>query len=153
MVSGLLTAATIGTGLSFIKFMTMIFVRPRTEPYPQAAREAPAGMLVPMGLLVAACIATGLWPSRVAIGVEHAYYTPASVAKAVVPLAGAVICWWLFRKRLLVYRPTPAPAVRQVARRIVRRVRDSARATHDLAWQTMLAVVFAGWLAVVFWLS
>ncbi len=148
-VAWLLVAATVGTGLSFIKFIALVFLgRGRAEGI-APPRDPPPGMAVPMALLAAACLVLGLWPSLAVRGVAHAYYRPAAIGYAVFPLLGSAALWLAFRVRLAHLRlPAPWPAVRRIARQAARRTRARARAVHEMGWQATLAVALAAWLAL-----
>lgn len=145
-----LSLASLGTGLSFIKFMVMIFLRPPLSPR-QDIKEAPMAMLVPMGLLALFCAVGGLFPARIVPHVEYAYYTAPSLGKALLPLAGSVVLWRIAGNRLMGAGGASLRGPGTAAVRIVRRLRAATLASHRGPWQPYLAGIFLAWILVV-WL-
>ncbi|TVQ17982.1 MAG: hypothetical protein EA382_18250, partial [Spirochaetaceae bacterium] len=102
----LLMIASVGTGLSFIKFSYLIFVR-RPDASPAGAEQAreesarsdpwQLGTAIVLALL---SIVLGLFPG-VASGVEHRYFSVQSLAMGVAPLFVSVGLWAVFRRRLV----------------------------------------------------
>ncbi len=148
-VMWLLTAATVGTGLSFIKFIALVFLGHGRAENADPPRDPPLRMAVPMALLAAACLVTGLWPALVVRGVAHAFYGPEALGAALWPLAGSAALWFAFRARLALLRlPTELPALRRIARQTARRMRAGAGAAHAIGWQTAFGLALAAGVAL-----
>ena len=114
----LLSIAGVGTGLSFIKFVYLLFMRPNpqmercttrgTAHVAVGARSASSrtmwsdtlltvAMLTTAALSIGIGVAPGLAPGVPA----HRFYSPYALRSALVPLAGSVLLWLVLRHRLI----------------------------------------------------
>ncbi|TVR01696.1 MAG: hypothetical protein EA403_10135 [Spirochaetaceae bacterium] len=107
----LLNLATVGTGLSFIKFTYLIFLAPdenppAVSPSPVAVGTSQAGGR-PTALLAAAAVLAllsvlfGIFPGWVSGVRGHEYFSPAALWAGTQPLLLSVLLWVLFRNRLI----------------------------------------------------
>lgn len=150
-VTTALTVATVGTGLSFLKLMYAIFIRRPDRPYGNPPSEAPPAMLLPMGLLGTMCFVNGLFPALVVGNLPTEIYTARTVVAGLFPLAGSVLLWLAFHRRLLGGRQTsPLQArVQRYTGTIVSHARSALLLLHRANPQLYLAVVLAVWIVVV----
>ncbi len=107
----LLAVATIGTGLSFTKFVYLIFLRPSR---PVIDRRASADPPVRMGMILLAVLSVliGIVPTAVPGVPAHAYYGWSALWPGIWPLGLALVLWMLLRDLLVgghKERPVPTP--------------------------------------------
>lgn len=104
----LLQLASAGTGLSFLKFLWMIFWAPGKDPVTIAPRGARALALIPAVLVATVTVLIGLHPALVP-GIESwRGFSGSSIGAALLPLGGSLLLWGGFRKKL-VAPSGPAP--------------------------------------------
>jgi len=101
----IMTIVSAGTGLSFIKLIYAVFLRPR--PRNERIAEAPAPMLAVMAGLALCSVLTGVFPSRIPFLPEYRYYTADRMLSAVLPLAAASLMWLFFGRKLLLRDHSP----------------------------------------------
>ncbi len=108
----LLIVASVGTGLSFTKFIYLIFLR-SPQPGRFAGDRSSNGsnalatprMVAPASLamvvLALLSIVIGVFPATVPGVPSHDYYNPESVVAGVLPALGALALWFFVRTRLV----------------------------------------------------
>ncbi len=102
----LLALASVGTFLSVgIKLPYYTWFHRETPPGLQVRAKLPGNMLVAMGILAAACIVYGIWPSlqyaQLPYPEDFAPYRTDLVIKAVQIPLGTFLVFWFFRHRIL----------------------------------------------------
>ncbi len=153
LMIGLLSLASVGTGLSFIKFVYLIFVRPSKEPLPPL-RDPGLLRLTPMLILAALCLFNGLWPALVSSDFAAAYYTPKAVAIGLLPPLVAAGIWVVGRRQVLDKMPA-AKAIRW-PEWVEKKMGSSyarLRAWHGIHPQTVFLALFVFWIALALGLS
>lgn len=103
----LLEVASVGTGLSFIKFIYLIFFAPPapatgTERNKGAHRSAgvPAGGLLPLAGIAAATVVMGIVPGRIPGVPATDFFRSEALLTGLRPLAGSVVLWLFLKRRL-----------------------------------------------------
>ena len=103
----LLNLATVGTGLSFIKFTYLIFLAPATvdnaispdRDIQSAAR--PTALLVAAAVLALLSVLFGLFPGWVSGVRDHSFFSLSAVWAGTQPLLFSVVLWVVFRNHLI----------------------------------------------------
>ncbi|SIQ52070.1 multicomponent Na+:H+ antiporter subunit D [Alkalispirochaeta americana] len=107
----LLQLASVGTGLSFLKFLWMIFWAPAKSPITLPSRTRRAICLVPAFLVAVATVLIGLRPTLVPGIDSWSGFSGPSLGAALLPLGGSLLLWVRFRARLVAQgRPVSLPA-------------------------------------------
>lgn len=157
----LLNIASVGTGLSFIKFTSLIFFNQARRPdspqpmAPQSVPSPPAGpppvSIVPLVLVAGITLGIGFFPGSLP-GVPHrAYFAPASLLAALYPLVGSVVLWMILRDRLTRPEHAARPGT-SIAGRFIRataKVRMCARHVHEQDPQMQVLLILLVLLASV----
>ncbi len=132
-IAVLLELASVGTGLSFIKFIYLIFwapavgapaatysaagapaaVRP-TET--EVTRQPPRFALVPLTIVAAVTVLMGAIPGHIPGIPQTTFFTWEAVRSALRPLAGSVVLWIVLKRRLTTPRATPERAPLRIPR-------------------------------------
>ena len=172
LVAYLLNIASVGTGLSFIKFTYLVFFNcgaggRRDEPCETSQEASPTGKtrftaMVPVVLIAAVTVVIGVVPQAVPGVPSREYFAPASVVSAMLPLVGSVLLWAVLRKRLTMPGTGEIPAVGGTEGlpmlpltrwffRATRHLRLPARIIHEQGPQvqvllTLVVLVAAAWL-------
>ncbi len=164
VVNGLLTAASVGTGLSFIKFIYLIFFN-RVDAAVGAAvttGTTPAGgppsirdRAVILSILGTAAVTLfiGFFPGSVPGVPAGGYHALDASLGALAPLGVSAILWLLLRRRLTRQhhrprRPRSTPMI-SVLTRLGRRMRVPARSLQELGPQIQIFMILAGFSALV----
>ena len=153
----LLVLASVGTALSFLKFISLIFLK-KPAPADERPLADPCGFqLAPMLVLAALCVVFGLKPDWIASGFEGRYYTSAGLAFGLIPVGFAGAIWFFWRRRLAEEfdRPMPDHPVRwmeKVAKRLTV-VLPRLRAAQGWHPQNALTAMILFWLGLALWLS
>ncbi|GAB6089979.1 complex I subunit 5 family protein [Spirochaeta dissipatitropha] len=114
LITNLLTLASIGTALSFIKFMYLIFLRrpasaqvsasvsgPRSESESRSSESALRGdakRMLPLLLLTAVTLLIGVLPGLVPGLPTHNFFRFSSLMNGIAPISAAVFLWIFLRK-------------------------------------------------------
>lgn len=154
LITALLTAASVGTGLSFIKFIHLVFRR-HDGISGRQLRDPPAVRRVPMMILAALCPVMGLLSGRIIPAASTVYAGPGAVISGLTPVLAAGLAWLVLRGRLLASAPAPLRMTilaRTKVRPALSRIAQSVRRRHELRPQTAFALLFVFWIAVTFWL-
>lgn len=159
----LLIVASVGTGLSFTKFIYLIFLRPTREEESGAddkrAGAAPAGRSHPAPMvaialvtLSALSIGIGLFPSVVPGAPEHEFYSSSAIVSGLYPAGMALALWFLVRRRLLSRKEGAErePFMRRVLLASARPVRATLRSASRLDAQMGLTVATAAAVVLTF---
>lgn len=171
LVAYLLNIASVGTGLSFIKFTYLVFFNrvgagrdgPReSRQQPSSTDRARFTAMVPVVLIAAVTVVIGVVPQAVPGVPSREYFAPASVVSAMLPLVGSVLLWAVLRKRLTMPGTGEIPAVGGTEGlpmlpltrwffRATRHLRLPARIIHEQGPQvqvllTLVVLVAAAWL-------
>ncbi|MFN2351263.1 MAG: proton-conducting transporter membrane subunit [Kiritimatiellia bacterium] len=148
----LLWLASLGTALSFIKFVYLIFLRRAPEPE-VVINEAGALQLVPMLILAAVCVLNGVWPGLLVPGAQ--VYAPGALLAGLLPILAALLLWQVAHKRLARQVAPADVTLVMVATGISRMAAllPRLRAWHDLHPQTAFMLVFWFWLGLAWWLG
>ncbi|TVR68387.1 MAG: hypothetical protein EA427_10770 [Spirochaetaceae bacterium] len=99
LVTYLLYAASVGTGLSFIKFTHLLFFN-RANPPSSDPSKTRAPSMVPLVLVAGITVLIGLFPHAVPGVPRRAFFTPSSLLSALLPLAASALLWMVLKKRL-----------------------------------------------------
>ncbi|TVR05511.1 MAG: hypothetical protein EA403_02470 [Spirochaetaceae bacterium] len=107
----LLNLATVGTGLSFIKFTYLIFLAPATgdavvspAPVTDGASQSvgrPTALLVATAVLALLSVVFGIFPGWVSGVRDHAFFSPSAIWAGTQPLLLSVFLWVIFRNHLI----------------------------------------------------
>lgn len=145
IVGYLLAAASAGTGLSFLKFIYLIFLRPVQAVAAQPAAVQPrvrAGMVI----LAFLSVLIGVAPTVVPGVPAYAYYGRSALVAGIWPLIVSVLLWLLFRSRLvagLSHRVSRAP-IRTGALTLSRPLLLLLRRVHALNPQFSVGIAVTG---------
>lgn len=150
-VAILLNMASIGTGLSFIKFIFLIFFNNRGHSHLKK-REIPGApdsrsvlAMVPLVLIAGITVVIGVFPTILPGVPRRAYFAPTSLVSALYPLAGSAVLWIVLKTRLA--SPDSSDASRPgtpVSRKITlatQRVRARARHLHEQGPQVQIVFI------------
>lgn len=153
LMIGLLSLASVGTGLSFIKFVYLIFLRPPSGPLP-ALRDPGLLKLAPMLILAALCLFNGLWPALISSDFAAVYYTPKAVGIGLLPPLVAAAIWVAGRGQVLDRMPA-ARAIRwpEWIEQHMGPGYARLRAWHNVHPQTVFLALFVFWIALALRLS
>ena len=100
----LLNLATVGTGLSFIKFTYLIFLAPDSSASvasPALAADRPTALLVTAAVLALLSVLFGIFPGWVSGVRGHDFFSPSALWAGTQPLLLSVLLWVLFRNHLI----------------------------------------------------
>ncbi|MFW6231969.1 MAG: proton-conducting transporter membrane subunit [Spirochaetota bacterium] len=152
----LLIAASVGTALSFTKFIYLIFLRrPDDEPADEPAdrefvRPAPAATVA---LVVLSCLSIliGVLPALVPGVPAHDYYAASAIAWGVIPVILAMGLWFFFGRALArgIGRAHREPMLRTFLARWSMSPLVTLRRAHRVDAQLALGVAVAAALALV----
>jgi formate hydrogenlyase subunit 3/multisubunit Na+/H+ antiporter MnhD subunit len=98
----LLNIASVGTGLSFIKFIYLVFFN---RPSGGTGEPERYTSMVPLVLAAGVTVVIGAFPHVVPGVPRRDFFAPSSVGSALLPLIASVLLWTALRKRLT--RPGP----------------------------------------------
>ena len=158
----LLIVASVGTGLSFTKFIYLIFLRPTRGEEPDAGRMRAAGGAERFGLAPAASVALvtlaalsigiGLVPSAVPGVPVHDFYSLEAIFSGLYPAGLALVLWFLVRRWLLSRSEGEErePFLRRTLLVSARPVRAALRRAYRLDAQTALTIATAAAVALTF---
>ncbi len=155
LIPWLLSLASVGTALSFIKFIHLIFLRRPSAPLPPL-KDPPAIQMAPMLVLAALCLVNGLHPEWILPGIEHDYYAPGALAFGLLPPLLAFLIWPAARHKLLNAAEQPRnQAVRWTVgfERSIPAFFPPLRAAHNIHPQSIMMLLFVFWCALAFWLG
>lgn len=149
LLSTLLTVASVGTALSFSKFIYLIFLRPR----PRVDGNRPSVGRVPAFVLVVLAglsVAIGLSPHRVPGAPMHDYYAVSSVLAGVWPAMLGIGLWvvsgrWLMRIRGAV---DPQPMLRRMLAGFAKAALPPLRRAHATDAQLALGITITAAIAI-----
>ncbi|TVR53700.1 MAG: hypothetical protein EA426_17670 [Spirochaetaceae bacterium] len=104
--SRLLTIATVGTGLSFIKFTYLIFLAPPAHEGLESRDPADAGrvhyaLTTTAVVLAALSVVFGVIPGTISGITDHRFFAPAALGAGLWPLGTSVILWVILRRPLV----------------------------------------------------
>jgi formate hydrogenlyase subunit 3/multisubunit Na+/H+ antiporter MnhD subunit len=172
VIAGLLEIASIGTGLSFIKFVYLIFFAPPSpesptrensdlaavasgSSVPEAPTPGPAAAMAPIVIVAAATVAMGALPGRLPGVPATRFFTGSAILAALRPLAASAILWPILKGRLTKPRQRKTIALRRSWSSTTRTLTRSGRAVlraHDQDPRVQLVIVLVGLIGVIWFL-
>lgn len=159
----LLIVATVGTGLSFTKFLYLIFLRRPDEEQTSAVRPEPrdshaAGRVRPAAvalfalvILSSLSVLIGVLPALVPGVPEHDYYAPSTIVWGIAPIAAALVLWFFMRGPLMrgAERAHGEPMLRTLIARWSRWPLVTLRRAHRVDAQLALGIAVAAAIGLV----
>ncbi len=154
----LLIVASVGTGLSFTKFIYLIFLRPaHQDESVRSGRRVERIRLTPMAsialvTLSALSIGIGLFPAAVPGVPVHEFYSPQAIFSGVYPAGLALALWFLVRRRLLSLpgHEEREPFIRRMLLASVRPVRARLRVAYRIDAQIALTIATGAAVVLTF---
>ncbi|MFW5827050.1 MAG: proton-conducting transporter membrane subunit [Alkalispirochaeta sp.] len=163
VIAVLLEIASIGTGLSFIKFIYLIFFAPRSPepepPLPPERHRATAAM-APIVIIAAATVAMGALPHRLPGVPATRFFTGSAILASLRPLAVSAILWPFLKGRLTKPRQGKTIEPHRLWSLTTGALASSGRAgpgrtivrAHDQDPRVQLVIVLVGLIGVVWFL-
>ncbi len=157
-IQWLLLLASVGTGLSFIKFVFLIFFHHpeeantalEQEPVSGAEQNSPDHLIgFVMTVLVLVTVLIGLFPNRVSGVPDLSFFTPAALIGAMQPLVGSVVLWVLLRRFLITDHEKRSPVVVPLRLRLVGKMKPPARLLHEVGPQLQIFVILLVFMVLV----
>jgi multicomponent Na+:H+ antiporter subunit D len=147
----LLAVATVGTALSFMKFVYLIFLRPSRAV---VDHEASADPPVRTGMVVLAVLSVliGIVPTAVPGVPAHAYYGWPALRAGIWPLALALVLWMLLKGLLVGGHPrrrVPTP-LRTIVMVGIRPILLRLRGAHRLNPQVSIGIAVSAAIVATF---
>ena len=156
LIPGLLLVASVGTGLSFIKFIALIFLKKPAPGCDLPLKDPPALQRIPMLILAAFCLINGLRPGWILSGTDIDIYTPSAVIFGLIPPLAAGLIWLGIRRRVLSVpdsaEPEPVVWPEAVGNRLSPLL-PRLRAWHAVHPHTAFMALFLFWIALAYWLG
>lgn len=149
-IQWLLLLASVGTGLSFIKFVFLIFFHsPSSEDETPIADTPDLWVGWVMSGITLATIYIGILPNTIPGVPAVAFFTPAAIVAALQPLAGSVLLWFLLRGYLTHPHGKLTAKITPLQHRLVAMIKPPVRNLHEVGPQLQVYVILLAFMIVV----